>query len=541
MSIEIMLTMSFNKCMRRLWKKRVINNMKRRLWSKRVIKNIKREGKEVVEEEEGNEDEDDDEGEEDEDDDDDEEEEEANPTYGTLRDGGMKLIGYKNSWASKIFATKNAVYDCVLWSAIEQAHHKFDAATVTAFAERAYPETDTFLLPFGEMAITPNDCYRITGLPITGTSGRAGYDPNMIFGALEKLVEKCLGWDSTKAQYEFRKAAKKPKRDDEHNPFNADRSTKKMLKKIKLNTLFDEFSGTRDKVLRGKLVMTEEKLTHHVTACAAVNAHYLQLLDPLDEVNNYCWSIAVLSFVQAELRKDSRLKSLYFGGLYTLVQVWVYDHFPSLKLSHPHDPWPYGKPTTCKYEFLNSQDKKKEDKVLRLREKLDDLTLEDVVFHPYAYNEDQYNIDVQPIDFSPVAGYNGPLFHPGCCDEAGNQKHRTEFCSQIPTPYVDHWNNFYDYMVPIEDLPNITNDPTACEEGYIEWYQNWSHPLVINHVQRARAEKGKTKMVEKEAQRIMKNTPKCGDEALMLWNAAVGPGNLLPIRTNSPGGQDYTC
>ncbi|XP_026382125.1 protein MAINTENANCE OF MERISTEMS-like [Papaver somniferum] len=292
----------------------------------------------------------------------------------------MKLIGYKNSWDAKIFATKdhnnvvcvlkrqknkiwsiehecdefkNAVYDCVLWKSIEQAHHKFDDVTGTAFAKRYYPETDTFLLPFSEMAITPNDCYRITGLPITGTSVRAGYDPNMIFGALEKLVEKCLGWDSTKAQYEFRKAAKKPKRGDELNPFNADRTAKKMLKKIKLNTLFDEFSGTRDKVLGGKLVMTEEKLTHHVTAYllyqlgtiffpdtsgAAVNAHYLQLLDPLGEVNNYCWGIAVISFVQAELRKSSRLKSLYFGGLYTLVQVWVYNHFTGLKLSHSHDP-----------------------------------------------------------------------------------------------------------------------------------------------------------------------------------------------------------
>ncbi|XP_026416366.1 uncharacterized protein LOC113311784 [Papaver somniferum] len=285
------------------------------------------------------------------------------------------------------------------------------------------------------MAITPNDCYRITGLPITGTSGRAGYDPNMIFGALEKLVEKCLGWDSTKAQYEFRKAAKKPKRDDEHNPFNADRSTKKMLKKIKkVGDDGGEAYTPCDCLYQLGTIFFPD------TSGAAVNAHYLQLLDPLDEVNNYCWSIAVLSFVQAELRKDSRLKSLYFGGLYTLVQVWVYDHFPSLKLSHPHDPWPYGKPTTCKYEFLNSQDKKKEDKVLRLREKLDDLTLEDVVFHPYAYNEDQYNIDVQPIDFSPVAGYNGPLFHPGCCTMY-NPRRVLRQCTCIQTiPDEDKFN-----------------------------------------------------------------------------------------------------
>lgn len=229
-----------------------------------------------------------------------------------------------------------AVFDCVLWNGIQHAHQKFDAVTVTAFAERAYPETDTFHLPFGEMAITPDDCFRITALPITGTSVRDGYDPSMSYEVLEKLVERCLGWSDKKAQCEFRRANKEPKEGDEYNEFEEDRTYKKKLKKIKLKTLFDEFSGTKDLVAQGKLVMTEEKTKHHVTAYLlyqlgtiffpdtsghVVNAHYLQLLDPLDEVNNYSWGIAVLSFVQVELRKASRLRSLYFGGLYTLVQV----------------------------------------------------------------------------------------------------------------------------------------------------------------------------------------------------------------------------
>ncbi|XP_026452245.1 uncharacterized protein LOC113352663 [Papaver somniferum] len=190
--------------------------------------------------EDGDKDGDNDESEDDLDEEEDEEEEEQN-----------KIWSIDNECDEVRFA----VFDCVLWNEIQHAHQKFDDVTVTAFAERAYPETDTFYLPFAEMEITLNDCFRITALPITGTSVRDSYDPLMSYELLKKLVEKCIGWSDKKAQ------------------------------------------------------------------CHVVNAHYLQLLDPLNEVNNYCWGVAVLSFIQAELRKTSRLKSLCFGGLYTLVQV----------------------------------------------------------------------------------------------------------------------------------------------------------------------------------------------------------------------------
>ncbi|RZC63893.1 hypothetical protein C5167_025710 [Papaver somniferum] len=55
----------------------------------------------------------------------------------------------------------------------------------------------------------------------------------------------------------------------------------------------------------------------------------------------------------------------------------------------------------------------------------------------------------------------------------------------------------------------------------MEWYGHFSHPRVINSVQQARADKAKATAMEKEAQKIMKHTPMCGDEAMILWNSAV--------------------
>ncbi|XP_026445582.1 uncharacterized protein LOC113346236 [Papaver somniferum] len=235
---------------------------------------------------------------------------------------------------------------------------------------------------------------------------------------------------SDKEECEFRRSAKEPDEGDEHNPFNKDRTSKKTLKKIKMTTLFDEFSGTSKLVLEGNLVMTEEKIKHHVTA-------YL---------------------------------------LYQLGTIF----FP---------------------DTSGHVDKNKEQKV-----KLYDLTVEDVVFHPYTLNEDEEEEDVDVIDFSLVAGNNGPLFYPGGCTI----------------------------------LPDSYDEPNAADPGYIQWYENFSHPRVINKVQQARAEKEKAKEVEKQAQNIMKNTSTCGDEALVLWNAAVKSGAKLmkklmaKIRTGDP-------
>ncbi|XP_026458390.1 uncharacterized protein LOC113358885 [Papaver somniferum] len=98
--------------------------------------------------------------------------------------------------------------------------------------------------------------------------------------------------------------------------------------------------------------------------------------------------------------------------------------------------------------------------------------------------------DADVIHFSAVAGYNGPLFYPGGFGE-------------------------------VEDT---YDEPNAADDGYLEWYEHISHPRVINNVQQARANKAKVTTMEKEAK---KATPKCGDEALTLWNSAVKAGAKL--------------
>ncbi|XP_026396616.1 protein MAINTENANCE OF MERISTEMS-like [Papaver somniferum] len=179
------------------------------------------------------------------------------------------------------------VKECVLWRAVEYAHVDFDDVAVSAFLKRNYPETYTMHLPFGEMGITHDDFHSITGLTVEG-------------------------WDARKDQCGFRRSVRSPKRDDEYNPREANGTLKKKVKKFKLVKSKATFGGTKKKVEKGKLVMDRETLRHHVTAYWLyqlgtvifpdtsgnwVDAHYLQLLEHLDEMNKYSWATGVLAFV----------------------------------------------------------------------------------------------------------------------------------------------------------------------------------------------------------------------------------------------------
>ncbi|XP_026413456.1 uncharacterized protein LOC113309255 [Papaver somniferum] len=351
---------------------------------------------------------------------------------------------------------------------------------------------------------------------------------------LKDLALKCLGWDARKSQCEFICAVKSPKRGDEFNPKEANGTLKKKVKKFKLVKLKATFGGTKKMVEKGKLVMDRETLKHHVTAYwlymlgtvifpdtsgNKVDAHYLQLLEHLDDMNKYSWATGVLAFVLQEMSKGSRIKC---GGYLTLVQVWIYDHFPKLRLDSARDSYPYNQPTTGKWLFLDAQKKSKEERLTSLREKLDKLTVNDVVFHPDAVPDD-VSVDEDDLNaFSIVTPYYGPIWHPNgyaiynprrmlrqlCCVQMDLDVENENFTLQVqgtkntekyfepnhePTPVVAHWNALTNYHIPRGDLVPCEEDVNACEEDYMEFYEEISHPFVINNEQQAKADAAKAK------------------------------------------------
>ncbi|XP_026378493.1 protein MAINTENANCE OF MERISTEMS-like [Papaver somniferum] len=344
--------------------------------------------------------------------------------HGLPEDGGRVLIGYKESWVKKIYETldhrdtvrvlrhqsathwdilKEApgvvalVQGSGLWPAIFYAQEEFDAVTNSAFCERFCPETYTFHLRFGEMEITPNDAHKISGLR---THGKNVYSAvyEMTWDDLYVLAEETLGLPKDKTELEFACGSKEVK--------FVDSSTKK-LKKIKFTTLKKCFGDTNEKISKGELVMDE--VTSMSTATAyllhtlgsvifpdnngnKVNAQYLQLLKYLKSCHKYSWGTAALSFLFEQLGTVSRLTSRNIGGYFTMLQVWIYDHFPDLNLVKEYDKWVDTFPTSAKWSFKKNKKRNKKEILIALRENLDSLTTEQVVFQPYKKDEEDDDV-----------------------------------------------------------------------------------------------------------------------------------------------------
>ncbi|XP_026384720.1 protein MAIN-LIKE 1-like [Papaver somniferum] len=269
------------------------------------------------------------------------------------------------------------------------------------------------------MTITPDDADRILGLRARGKSVDAEYS-ELDWDQLYKLAEEVLGWDHNTTLKEFCSAAKEV--EDVHVGCG---NKPKILRSFKLKNLKDKFENTVQKVKDG-LVMDATKINQTADAYLLhtlgriifpdhtgkkVSAQYLQFVKDLSKFHEYAWGSACVAFLLHSISTASRLDLGNIEGNFSLFQVWVYDHFPKLKLSTPIEVAEDTFPTSAKYEFKDYNKRDKFDKIISLREKLDSLDGHDVEFEPYntTVEEDEF---VEEEDI-PLGMYYGPLFYPG--------------------------------------------------------------------------------------------------------------------------------
>lgn len=206
---------------------------------------------------------------------------------------------------------KDIVMGSGFYPLILHAHEKLDKVLINAFIERFYPETNTFHLPFGEMMITIDEVFHITGLPAEGNAvtGALGGSRSISFENVYSLLEKNLG---------------------------VDRPTSILVlageKKIRLEWLRSQFSNSKESD-------TQERKNHCATAyllytigCLVcgdksgnkVGVHFLQCLGDLSQVHKYSWATACLSWLIHSLGQTTRKDVQQFSGCMTLFQVRVF-------------------------------------------------------------------------------------------------------------------------------------------------------------------------------------------------------------------------
>ncbi|XP_026452838.1 protein MAIN-LIKE 1-like [Papaver somniferum] len=238
------------------------------------------------------------------------------------------------------------------------------------------------------MSITPDDAQQISGLRMNGKNVKSEvYE--MTWDELYVLAEETLGWLKSKTELEFCCVAKEVN--------FADSSTNR-LKKINFTALKKYFGDTNEKISKGELVMDDVVAKRTAAAYLLytlgsvifpynsgnkVNAQYLQLLRDMKCCHKYSWGTATLSFRFEQLGTASKLTSTNIGGYFTMLQ----DHFPELKLAKEDEKWVDTFLTSGKWIFKENKKRNKKEFLIALREKLDSLTVDDVVFQPYKKNE----------------------------------------------------------------------------------------------------------------------------------------------------------
>ncbi|KAL8546639.1 hypothetical protein ACS0TY_006383 [Phlomoides rotata] len=186
---------------------------------------------------------------------------------------------------------------------------------IAAFVERWHPETNSFHFPFGEMTITLDDVHCLTGLSVVGLpvqSNRLECTPGdkdvmNLLGIGKRQIKKAVGGkrgSSIKLPWLRKTYMKNMTSEDENDVLYAARAYVMYTFGC---SIFADKSGDR------------------------VPTAWLEYLEDMGGIHEYAWGAATLAYLYRQLGLASRFKTAQMAGYLTLLEAWIYEHFPSLR------------------------------------------------------------------------------------------------------------------------------------------------------------------------------------------------------------------
>ena len=171
--------------------------------------------------------------------------------------------------------------------------------------ERWHPETNTFHMPFGEMTVTLDDVFCLTGLPIRGRQVQSTltgernivHEICRLFGVSKSDAEAALHGargSSIKLEWLREKFMRYTTSEDQQECIYAARA---YLMYTFGCTIFIDKSGTR------------------------VDTDWLEYIEDLSRVHEYAWGAATLAYLYRNLGMASRKYTKQMGGYLSLLEV----------------------------------------------------------------------------------------------------------------------------------------------------------------------------------------------------------------------------
>ncbi|RZC69897.1 hypothetical protein C5167_033728 [Papaver somniferum] len=270
---------------------------------------------------------------------------------GEPRDGGKVLFGYPGSWAHCISETIDHK-DAARLFRHQSSFKKMELWPLEGECTRVRDLVENSGL-YNAVLNSVIAYDKILGLQVEGKSTGEKFKRRPSWEDIYTWTKNLFGWDSEKTNGLFEKGPKYPK------------------KEFKLVDIRNMFSGTEKKEKEGGLYDMECRYAAagyllYVLASVIfpdskgnrVSANLLQLLDPLEDVSKYSWGTAIIAHLNGQLSQGSRKLTSQINGNLALIQVWIYDNFPSLIKDNEdvelNPQWSKGSPTGTKYLFTGS-------------------------------------------------------------------------------------------------------------------------------------------------------------------------------------------
>ena len=241
---------------------------------------------------------------------------------------------------------------------IEDTYRSSNKIVVSAFVERWHGETNTFHLPMGEMTITLDDVFCITGMPITGTlvSCAPVQDP-------VRLLRDVLGVGRGQAEAEVRQ-------------FRG--------QYVRLEWLRRTFSDVSDDWPEERIIHAARAYLLYLLGCTLftdksgtrVSVGYLRDVSDLDAVRGIAWGTSALAYLYRQLGLASRVGVKQIAGYLTLLEAWVYEHFTPLSVS-TRSRWDVTMPRAQRWSERREYGASLQH-LQAMREQIDDLRLDQV-------------------------------------------------------------------------------------------------------------------------------------------------------------------
>ncbi|XP_052182064.1 protein MAIN-LIKE 1-like [Diospyros lotus] len=224
-------------------------------------------------------------------------------------------------------------------------------------------------------------------------------------------------------------------------------------------------------------------------------------LTDLSISGTHAWGAACLAYLYRQLGITSRRDVKGICGYLILLEAWIYEHFPLTRSKHNLS---YTDELPRAHRWLLVREY---DSLQSLRERLDDLTEDQVIWTPYRRYRTQHPLHE-------IAFFSGCLKCGGVIEPYHPERVLRQFGHKqnIPPPPLspieakrgratatykviynfinDSWSRWDFHLLPAHRRGGLALVPWECSEDYLAWYHRITHRVIQNPTNRSGFDRG---------------------------------------------------